>query len=44
MKVFDIVKVVTNGQFGTQVLANNMFHEAFNRHRTYGLRRGARPC
>lgn len=29
MKVFDIVKVVTNGQFGTQVLANNMFQEAF---------------
>ncbi|NND76195.1 MAG: sugar ABC transporter permease [Ilumatobacter sp.] len=31
MKVFDIVKVTTNGQFGTQVLANNMFDEAFNR-------------
>jgi ABC-type sugar transport system permease subunit len=30
MKVFDIVKVVTNGQFGTQVLANDMFQEAFN--------------
>ncbi len=29
MKVYDIVKVVTNGQFGTQVLANNMFQEAF---------------
>jgi alpha-glucoside transport system permease protein len=26
MKVFDIVKVTTNGQFGTQVLANDMFH------------------
>ncbi len=34
MKVFDIVKVVTNGQFGTQVLANNMFDEAFNRRNT----------
>ena len=31
MKVFDIVKVTTNGQFDTQVLANNMFDEAFNR-------------
>jgi alpha-glucoside transport system permease protein len=34
MKVFDIVKVVTNGQFDTQVLANNMFDEAFNRGNT----------
>ena len=25
MKVFDIVKVTTNGQFGTQVIANQMF-------------------
>jgi alpha-glucoside transport system permease protein len=24
------VKVVTNGQFGTQVLANDMFNEAFS--------------
>ncbi|MFN3255683.1 MAG: ABC transporter permease subunit [Ilumatobacter sp.] len=30
MKVFDIVKVTTNGQFGTQVLANQMFQEAFS--------------
>ncbi len=30
MKVFDIVKVVTNGQFDTQVLANDMFQQAFN--------------
>ena len=30
MKVFDIVKVTTNGQFGSQVLANNMFQEAFS--------------
>ena len=30
MKVYDIVKVVTNGQFGTQVLANDMFQQAFN--------------
>jgi ABC-type sugar transport system permease subunit len=29
MKVYDIVKVVTNGQFDTQVLANNMFQQAF---------------
>ena len=29
MKVFDIVKVVTNGQFGTQVLANEMTQQAF---------------
>ena len=30
MKVFDIVKVTTNGQFDTQVLANDMFDTAFN--------------
>ncbi len=30
MKVYDIVKVVTNGQFGTQVLANDMFQQAFS--------------
>ena len=30
MKVYDIVKVSTNGQFGTQVLANQMFQEAFS--------------
>lgn len=30
MKVFDIVKVVTNGQFSTQVLANDMYQQAFN--------------
>ena len=29
MKVFDIVKVMTNGQFGTQVLANDMYQQAF---------------
>jgi len=29
MKVYDIVKVMTNGNFGTEVLANNMFREAF---------------
>jgi ABC-type sugar transport system permease subunit len=29
MKVYDIVKVMTNGQFGSQVLANQMFQEAF---------------
>jgi alpha-glucoside transport system permease protein len=30
MKVFDIVKVVTNGQFDTQVLANDMYQQAFS--------------
>ena len=34
MKVFDIVKVMTNGQFGTQVLANDMFTRAFNQFNT----------
>ena len=29
MKVYDIVKVVTNGNFGTQVLANDMAQQAF---------------
>ncbi|NQY55652.1 MAG: sugar ABC transporter permease, partial [Ilumatobacteraceae bacterium] len=29
MKVYDIVKVVTNGQFDTQVLANDMFQQSF---------------
>ncbi len=29
MKVYDIVKVMTNGNFGTQVLANDMFQQAF---------------
>jgi alpha-glucoside transport system permease protein len=29
MKVFDIVKVMTNGNFGTEVLSNNMYREAF---------------
>ncbi len=29
MKVFDIVKVMTNGNFGTQVLANEMWTRAF---------------
>jgi alpha-glucoside transport system permease protein len=29
MKVFDIVKVTTNGQFGSQVLANDMYDRAF---------------
>lgn len=29
MKVYDIVKVMTNGNFDTQVLANQMFQEAF---------------
>ncbi len=29
-KVFDIVKVTTNGNFGTNVLANDMFTESFS--------------
>jgi alpha-glucoside transport system permease protein len=29
MKVFDIVKVMTNGLFGTQVLANEMWNRSF---------------
>jgi ABC-type sugar transport system permease subunit len=29
LKVYDIVKVMTNGEFGTNVLANEMFDEAF---------------
>lgn len=29
MKVFDIVKVMTNGEFGTNVVANEMFDQAF---------------
>ena len=34
MKVFDIVKVMTNGTLGTQVLANNMYREAFSNFNT----------
>ncbi len=30
MKVFDIVYATTNGQFGTQVIANQMFQSAFS--------------
>ncbi|MGB3736232.1 MAG: sugar ABC transporter permease [Ilumatobacter sp.] len=30
MKVFDIVKVINNGNLGTQVLANDMFNQAFS--------------
>lgn len=29
LKVYDIVKVMTNGQFGTNVIANQMFDESF---------------
>ncbi|WP_419843057.1 carbohydrate ABC transporter permease [Candidatus Poriferisodalis sp.] len=29
MKVYDIVKVMTNGNFGTQVIANEMWQRAF---------------
>lgn len=34
MKVFDIVKVMTNGTLGTEVLANNMYREAFSNFNT----------
>ena len=34
MKVYDIVKVVTNGLFDTQVLANDMYQQAFNNFNT----------
>jgi len=34
MKVYDIVKVVTNGNFGTQVLANDMADQAFLKNNT----------
>ena len=36
MKVFDIVKVTTNGQFGTQVIANQMF-DAISIQSNFGL-------
>ncbi len=29
LKVYDIVKVMTNGEFGTSVIANEMFQQAF---------------
>ena len=29
MKVFDIVRVMTNGNFGTQVIANEMWQKTF---------------
>jgi alpha-glucoside transport system permease protein len=35
LKVYDIVKVMTNGQFGTEVIANRMFNTAFI-NRDYG--------
>jgi alpha-glucoside transport system permease protein len=38
MKVFDIVKVTTNGQFGSQVLANDMYTRAFS---NFDIGRGA---
>lgn len=31
IKLFDIVKVMTNGQFGTQVIANQMFRDGIER-------------
>ncbi|GAG67644.1 unnamed protein product, partial [marine sediment metagenome] len=30
LKVFDIVYVMTNGEFGTEVVANRMFKEMFH--------------
>ena len=30
LKVFDIVYVMTNGSFGTEVIANRMYREMFN--------------
>jgi len=36
LKVYDIVKVMTNGEFGTDVIANRMFDEAFI-NRDYGV-------
>ena len=36
MKVYDIVKVMTNGNFGTQVLASDMWQRAFTES-NYGL-------
>jgi ABC-type sugar transport system permease subunit len=36
LKVYDIVKVMTNGEFGTSVIANEMFDQAFT-NRNYGL-------
>ena len=36
MKVFDIVKVTTNGQFGSQVIANQMF-DAISIQSNFGL-------
>ena len=38
LKVFDIVQAMTNGQNGTQVLANKMFNESF---RNFDVGRGA---
>ncbi len=38
MKVFDIVKVTTNGNFGSQVLANDMYTRAFS---NFDIGRGA---
>jgi ABC-type sugar transport system permease subunit len=35
LKIYDIVKVMTNGEFGTSVIANEMFDEAFI-NRNYG--------
>ena len=36
LKIYDIVKVMTNGEFGTSVIANEMFDQAFI-NRNYGM-------
>ena len=44
MKVFDIVKVVTNGNFDTQVLANDMYKQAFPTATPAAARRWRSSC
>ena len=44
MKVFDIVKVTTNGNFDTQVIANQMFTAAFGNRTTASGRRSPTSC
>jgi alpha-glucoside transport system permease protein len=36
LKIYDIVKVMTNGEFSTSVIANEMFDQAFI-NRDYGI-------
>ncbi len=44
MKVFDIVYATTNGNFGTQVIANQMFQHRVRRKRTSASARRSRSC